>query len=80
MRATPIFVAFFLLFTTASIAVPIPMFPGNIIASIIEFPISDYILYLEATTNGLTYAFITCLIFFIINKKLEKTMTLTTKK
>jgi len=80
MRATSIFFAFFLLFTAASIAVPIPLFPGNIIATLSGIPASDYMSYLEAVTNGLTYGFVTWLVFFLIDKKLEKSMSVNSKK
>ncbi len=80
MRATPFFFAFFLLFTAASIAVPIPLFPGNMIATLFELPLSDYMLYMEAITNGLTYGFVTWLVFFLVDKKLEKSMSINSKK
>lgn len=72
MRATAIFFIFFLLFTAASIAVPIPLFPGNIIPTLLEIPAFEYIAYLEALINGLTYGFITWTVFFLVDKKLEK--------
>jgi len=80
MRATPIFFAFFLLFTAASIAVPIPLFPGNMVATLIGLPLSYYMLYLEAITNGLTYGFVTWLVFFFVDKKLENSMSINSKK
>ncbi|MCW4033808.1 MAG: hypothetical protein NWF03_00415 [Candidatus Bathyarchaeota archaeon] len=72
MKAVPIFVAFFLLFTLASLAVPIPMFPGNMVISMIEISTAEVIVYLEAITNGLTYGFVTWLVFFVVFKKLDK--------
>ena len=72
MKATSIFIAFFLIFTAASIAVPIPLFPGNIIATLFVLPLSDYMSYLEALTNGLIYGFIIWVVFFLVDKKLEK--------
>jgi hypothetical protein len=80
MRATAIFAAFFLLFTSASIAVPIPLFPGNMIATLFGIPPSEYIPYLEALTNGLTYGFITWTVFFLVDKKIEKSMSMDSKK
>ena len=72
MRTSAIFLIFFILFSFASIAVPIPLFPGNMLPTVLEIPASEYIQYLEALTNGLTYGFITWLVFFVVNKKLEK--------
>jgi hypothetical protein len=71
MRATAVFFMFFLLFTAASIAVPIPLFPGNMVSALLEMPVSNYMIYLEALTNGLTYGFITWIVFFVVDKKLE---------
>jgi len=80
MRATTIFLAFFLVFTAASIAVPIPLFPGNIVRTLSLFPTSDYIQYLEALTNGLTYGFISWMIFFCVDKKIEGTTSIDPKQ
>jgi hypothetical protein len=75
MRATAIFVAFFLLFTSASIAVPIPLFPGNMVPTLLGMPPSEYIPYLEALTNGLTYGFIIWMVFFLLVRKIENSLS-----
>ena len=80
MRATAIFIAFFLLFTSASIAVPIPLFPGNMISTLFGIPASEYMPYLEALTNGLTYGFITWIVFFLVDKKIEKSMSMDSER
>ena len=80
MRATAIFVAFFLLFTSASIAVPIPLFPGSMISTVFGIPTSEFMTYLEALTNGLTYGFITWLVFFVVDRKLEKSMSMDSER
>ena len=72
MRAAAIFVAFFLLFTCASIAVPVPMFPGNMISTWFRIPLSEYTPYMEAVANGLLYGFITWIVFFFVNRRIEK--------
>jgi hypothetical protein len=72
MRSPAIFLIFVILFTAASIAVPIPLFPGNVIPALLEIHASEFVRYLEALTNGLTYGFITWLVFFVVDKKLEK--------
>jgi hypothetical protein len=69
MKAGAIFVAFFLLFTCASIAVPVPLFPGNIIQTWLNVP------YINAIVNGLTYGFITWIVFFLVNRKIEKSLS-----
>jgi hypothetical protein len=80
MRATAIFFVFFLLFTSASIAVPIPLFPGNMVPTLFGISASEYILYLEALTNGLTYAFITWIVFFLLARKIEKSMSIESER
>ena len=80
MRAKPIFFVFFILFTAASVAVPIPLFPGNMITALFRLPFSSYMPYIEAITNGLTYGFFTWLLLFIVDKKLEKSMSITPKR
>ncbi|HDQ06466.1 MAG TPA: hypothetical protein ENN36_07080 [Candidatus Bathyarchaeota archaeon] len=79
MRATAIFVAFFLLFTSASIAVPIPLFPGNVIPTLLRIPPSEYIPYLEALTNGVTYGLISWIIFLLLVKKIEQSLSTESK-
>jgi hypothetical protein len=80
MRATAIFVAFFLLFTSATIAVPVPLFPGNMLPTLLEIPSSEYIPYLEALTNGLTYGFITWIVFLLLARKIENSLTTDPKR
>ena len=75
MKATAIFVVFFLLFTSASIAVPIPLFPGNMIPTLLGIPPSEYIPYLEALTNGLTYGFISWIVFLLLARKIENSLS-----
>lgn len=74
MRASIVFIVFFLLFTTASIAVPIPLFPGNMITTLFRTIPSEYIPYLEALANGITYGFVIWIIFFFVDRKIEKSL------
>jgi len=83
MRATPIFFAFFLLFTLASLAVPIPLFPGSAITALIQTPISaisNYLTYIAAVANGLIYGIVVWVVFFFVDKKIEKSLSITSKK
>ena len=75
MRATAIFVAFFLLFTCASIAVPVPLFPGSMVPTWFGIPLSEYAPYIEAVANGLLYGFITWMVFFLVNRKMDKALS-----
>jgi len=56
------------------------MFPGNMVPTLVNIPASEYIIYLEALTNGLTYAFVSWLIFFLLAKKLESSTSMEQKK
>ncbi len=75
MRAAAIFVAFFLLFTCASIAVPVPLFPGNMIPTWFRISLSDFAPYVEAVVNGLVYGFVTWMVFFLVDRKMDKSLS-----
>jgi hypothetical protein len=79
MKATAIFVAFFLLFTFASIAVPVPMFPGSLVPTWFGIQLSEYTAYIEAVVNGLLYGFATWIVFFLINRKIDKSLSVDSK-
>jgi hypothetical protein len=79
MRAAAIFVAFFLLFTCASIAVPVPMFPGNMILTWFGISVSGYAPYVEAVANGLLYGFVTWIVFFLVDRKMDKALSADSK-
>jgi len=72
MKGTPIFITFFLFFTLASIIVPVPLFPGNMLPTWLGIQTNEYSLYLNALFNGITYGFIVWLIFVIGIKQIEK--------
>ena len=82
MRATPIFLAFFFLFTLASLAVPIPLFPGSAIIAYVQTPIaaiSEYMAYIAAITNGLIYGMVVWVVFYFIDKKLDNSLSINSK-
>ena len=72
MRGTPILLIFFLMFTTASVLAPFPMFPGNFICYKIGSAISEYTLYFSAAFNGLFYGALVWAVFAGISRKLEQ--------
>jgi len=75
MRGGAIFLVFFIFFTLATLAVPIPLFPGNIVHSMINslgIPLSFYSPLLDAVANGLFYGFIVWMIFVLVSRKLEE--------
>ena len=79
MRAAAIFVAFFLLFTCASIAVPVPLFPGNMVPTWFRISLSEYAPYVEGVANGLVYGFVTWIVFFLVNRKMDKALSADSK-
>ena len=72
MRGAPILMIFFLMFTTASLLAPFPMFPGNFLCFTIGPTISQYKLWLSAGFNGLFYGVMVWLVFAGLSRKLEQ--------
>lgn len=72
MRGTKILLAFFLLFASASLLIPSPMFPGNFFCALLGETVSQYTNYLSALFNGIFYGAILWLIFLTLSKKLEE--------
>ena len=71
MRGALILIAFFLLFTSASLLIPTPMFPGNILCTLIGEVTSEYAKYLSAVLNGVFYGVILWLVFAAVSRRLE---------
>jgi len=72
MRGVPILIIFFLMFTTASLLAPFPMFPGNFLCLAIGSAVVAYTQYLSAAFNGLFYGVVVWLMFAGISRKLEQ--------
>jgi len=72
MRGGAVFLAFFLLFTLASLAVPVPLFPGNIIHTLTGLPVDAYAPLISALTNGVTYGLVVWLVFFVVTRRLDE--------
>lgn len=62
-----------------SIAVPVPLFPGNMIPTWLGIPLSEYRRYLEAVANGLLYGFVTWIVFFFISRRIDKALSTDSK-
>jgi hypothetical protein len=71
MRGTLILAVFFSVFTFASLLIPSPMFPGNILCAFIGEKISKYSGYLSALFNGVFYGAILWATFLTISRRLE---------
>lgn len=72
MRGALILTVFFLIFTSASLLIPTPMFPGNIFCTLIGESIVEYAEYLSAVFNGVFYSVILWLVFVLVSRKLEE--------
>lgn len=70
MRGSLILVVFFSIFTVASILIPSPLFPGNVLAGMIGETAKDYTIYLSAVFNGVFYGAILWLAFLAISRRL----------
>jgi len=72
MRGGAVFLAFFILFTLASLAVPVPLFPGNIISVWFGLPSTEYMSLVSAVINGVTYGLVVWLVFVLATRKLDE--------
>jgi hypothetical protein len=75
MRGGAIFLVFFIFFTLATLAVPTPLFPGNMVHSVFNslgIPVSFYNPLLDAVANGILYGFIVWIVFVLVSKRLEE--------
>jgi hypothetical protein len=71
MRGALILIAFFSLFTVASLLIPSPMFPGNFFCTLIGGAINEYAGIFSAVFNGLFYGVILWIVFIVISRRLE---------
>jgi hypothetical protein len=71
MRGTLILAVFFSVFAFASLLIPSPMFPGNILCALIDGKIVQYSGYLSALFNGVFYGAILWATFVAISRRLE---------
>jgi hypothetical protein len=71
VKGLVILIAFFLLFTCASLLIPSPMFPGSFFLRLIGELTSEHAKYLSAVFNGAFYGVVLWLVFLYISEKLE---------
>jgi len=72
MKHSPVFAVFFLFFALATIVVPVPMFPGNMIYTWFGTPSASYAFYISAIINGITYGLVAWIVYVLASKKIEK--------
>jgi hypothetical protein len=71
-RGAIILIVFFILFTAASMMIPSPMFPGNVLCALIGKSVSQYTDYVSALFNGVLYGLALWLIFIAVTKRLTQ--------
>jgi hypothetical protein len=73
MHGGAIFLAFFVLFSVASYAVPVPLFPGSLVPlfGFINVP-AAYVPLASAVVNGIVYGLVVWLVFLLVSRRLEE--------
>jgi hypothetical protein len=72
MKGAPILIVFFSLFLAASLLIPSPIFPGNIICNFIGEIADEYLKFVGAVFNGIFYGTILWLVFVAVSRRFEK--------
>ncbi|MEM1565505.1 MAG: hypothetical protein QW510_00225 [Candidatus Bathyarchaeia archaeon] len=72
MKGIPILIVFFIIFLAASLLIPTPMFPGNILSSFVRNIEAEYKVWLNAVFNAAFYGVVLWLVFVAISQKFER--------
>lgn len=72
MRGGAVFLSFFILFTLATLAVPVPLFPGNMFSAWFGLTSSTYASLFSAVVNGIAYGLIIWLVFILATRGLDE--------
>jgi len=73
MRGGAVFLAFFVLFSVASYAVPVPLFPGNLVPALVFIPMPTlYVPLVSAVVNGVVYGLVVWLVFVLVSRRFEE--------
>jgi hypothetical protein len=67
-----ILMVFFVLFTAASLMIPSPMFPGNVLCTLIGASVAQYTAVVSALFNGVLYSVTLWLIFVAVSRRLTQ--------
>jgi len=70
MKGSKILVAFFLIFTSASLLIPSPIFPGNVLCAFLGGEVSRFNGVVGAFLNGVFYGVVVWLVFVGISRRL----------
>ena len=63
MRGIIVFVAFFTIFSVSSVAIPSPLFPGNVVCLFLA--VSSNTSLVSAAVNGMFYGFVAWTVFYL---------------
>jgi hypothetical protein len=72
MKGAIILVVFFGLFAAASLLIPSPMFPGNVLCKLIGGAAFENIRYFSALLNGILYGGTLWLLFIGLSRRLTR--------
>ncbi|MEM2440204.1 MAG: hypothetical protein QW493_03190 [Candidatus Bathyarchaeia archaeon] len=72
LKGIPILMVFFIIFLAASLLIPTPMFPGNILSSFVRNIAAEYKEWLSAVFNAIFYGVILWLFFVAVSRKFER--------
>jgi hypothetical protein len=72
LKGIAILLVFFVLFTGASLLIPSPLFPGNVLCRLIGGLAVQYTTYASAVFNGILYGVALWLVFIAINRRLGR--------
>ncbi|MEM3823922.1 MAG: hypothetical protein QXH87_03230 [Candidatus Bathyarchaeia archaeon] len=71
MKGIPILIVFFTIFLAASLLIPSPLFPGNIICALIGNFAAEYGEWFSAVFNAVFYGVILWLVFVAVSRRFE---------
>ena len=74
MKGILILTVFFSIFLIASLIIPSPMFPGNVICALVGNVENTYREVLSALFNGVFYGVLLWLVFVLISRRFEEEM------
>jgi hypothetical protein len=72
MRGTRILIVFFMAFTAATLLIPVPMFPGNILCGFLGTKVQAYSTIVSSLFNGAIYGVSLWLVFLGLGRKLSQ--------
>jgi len=72
LKGVPILLVFFVIFLAASLLIPTPMFPGNILCALIGDFAAEYKEWVSAAFNAVFYGIILWLVFIAVSRRFEE--------